>query len=186
MKTQSIALCLTMVSLTACKKSEDKNAPAPKPSEGVTAPSVAAPVVAAPAAAADGGDVDLSPAGAAWKGWTVKAPAGSEIRDNGAGGAIIELGSISFEATQGDFDIKLIKSGAEFGAKEGKITFQVDKADELAYTTEISVGGGAPIKGYGFAYSVKVAGKKVGCSSTLDSEEQVAKAKAACNSIMKK
>ncbi len=112
---------------------------------------------------------------------------GCTVSDNGAGGASVLCKSFGFEINP-ELHAKELKDGAKFGAEsgKGKITFTVDKADEIAYMTETPGAEGASFKGYGFGITVNVAGKKLGCTGMLDSEEQVAQAKAACNSLTKK
>jgi predicted small lipoprotein YifL len=173
---------LALTTTTACgKKSEGEAAPADK------AATAAKPVADQPAPAAAGGDVDLSPGGVAWKGLTLKGPADSKVTDNGAGGVGVVMGNFAFEINPTE-DLKLrkdgIKSGLEFS--KGTVTYQVDTADEIAYTTETPNADGAKIKGYGFAMAVTVAGKKLYCNAMLDDEGQVAAAKTACKSLAKK
>ncbi len=196
MKTLSIALFATLAALTACKKAADKSAaPAPKPTEptgpsatgNAPAPAPAPTPEPTPAPAAATGDLDLTPGGAAWAGYAIKAPAGSLVSDNGAGGVSVQAKSFGVEISP-ELHVKDMKAGATFGAEtgKGKITFTIDKADEIAYMTEIPGADGASFKGYGFGMTVNVAGKKIACSGLVDSEEAVALAKAACNSITKK
>jgi hypothetical protein len=178
---------ISSLSLVACKKKESTTE-APPAGKAVTdnaAPAAAGePAKAAPAASSE---VDLSPGGAAWKGWTIKAPAETKVSDNGAGGISVLMGNFGFEMTQGDLEIKTRKDGIASGLEfsKGKVTYQVDKPDELAYTTETPAGDGT-IKGYGFAMYVTSGGTKIGCSAMLDEEAQVAAAKAACASATKK
>lgn len=189
MKTLSIALFATLAAFTACKKSDNKAAkPASKPAE-TAAPAATgnAPAPAPAPAPAAAADLDLTPGGAAWAGYSIKAPEGCTVSDNGAGGAAVVCKSFGFELNP-ELHAKELKDGAKFGAEagKGKITFTVDKADEIAYMTETPGAAGASFKGYGFGITVAAAGKKFGCTSMLDSEEQVAQAKAACNSLSKK
>ncbi|HVK83299.1 MAG TPA: hypothetical protein VM513_04280 [Kofleriaceae bacterium] len=191
MKNFAVIVVALSFAFTACgKKSEDKKESAPAPS-GAPAeakpvdPKPAEPAAAAPAAAA--GEVDLAPGGDAWKGLAIKGPADSKVSDNGAGGVGIVLGNISFEITPGKPDIKTIKDGIKFGLEtsKGTITYSIDKPDEIAYVTETPMGDGK-VKGYGFAHPVTVDGKTFACSTTVDTEEQAATAKAACDSLHKK
>ncbi len=191
MKTISIALLTTVATFAACKKSENKGAPAAKATE--TAPAApagaapaAAPVAPSAALAAAGAELDLSAAGEGWKGFTIKAPAGATATSDGTDGVIVNLESLAFQiSTQND--VKMLKDGMKAGMEQskGKVTFTVDKADELAYTTEQDMGGNI-IKGYGFQLVLSPGGKKVMCGANVDSEAQVATIKAICNSLTKK
>lgn len=191
MKTISIALLTTVATFAACKKSENKGAPAAKATETApAAPAGAAPAPApvAPSAApaAAGAELDLSAAGEGWKGFTIKAPAGATATSDGTDGVIVNLESLAFQiSTQND--VKMLKDGMKAGMEQskGKVTFTVDKADELAYTTEQDMGGNI-IKGYGFQLVLSPGGKKVMCGANVDSEAQVATIKAICNSLTKK
>ena len=178
---------LTLAALGACAKKKDGDAAPADKVETTAAKPVADQPAPTPAPAAAGGEVDLSPGGAAWKGYTIRGPADAKVTDNGAGGVGITMGSFGFEINPTE-DLKLrkdgIKSGLEFS--KGTVTYQVDTADEIAYTTETPNADGAKIKGYGFATSVSVAGKKLYCNAMLDDEAQVAAAKAACKSLAKK
>lgn len=176
---------LAVTTFAACGKKKEGDAPAPADKvETTTAPK---PAADQPATAATSGEVDLSPGGAAWKGLTIKGPADTKVTDNGAGGVGIVMGNFGFEVNPTE-DLKLrkdgIKSGLEFS--KGTVTYQVDTADELAYTTETPNADGAKIKGYGFAMATTVAGKKLYCNAMLDDEKQIAAAKTACKSIAKK
>jgi hypothetical protein len=174
---------LSSLSFVACKKSASTGE-APPANKVAGDKATEAPTEAAkPAAAAASSEVDLSPGGAAWKGWTIKAPADTKVADNGAGGISVTMGSFGFEMTQGDLDIKTRKAGLEYS--KGKVTYQVDKPDELAYTTETPAGDGT-IKGHGFAMYVTSGGAKIGCTGMLDEDAQVTAAKAACASAAKK
>ncbi len=191
MKTIAIALFTTVATFAACKKSENKGAPAAKATE--TAPAApagaapaAAPVAPSAALAAAGAELDLSAAGEGWKGFTIKAPAGATATSDGTDGVIVNLESLAFQiSTQND--VKMLKDGMKAGMEQskGKVTFTVDKADELAYTTEQDMGGNI-IKGYGFQLVLSPGGKKVMCGANVDSEAQVATIKAICNSLTKK
>ena len=190
MKTISIALFTTIATFAACKKSENKGAPAAKATETApAAPAGAAPAAAAPAtpaAAAAGAELDLSAAGEGWKGFTIKAPAGATATSDGTDGVIVNLESLAFQiSTQSD--VKMLKDAMKAGMEQskGKVTYTVDKADELAYTTEQDMGGNI-IKGYGFQLVLSPGGKKVMCGANVDSEAQVATIKAICNSLTKK
>ena len=188
MKTISIALLTTVATFAACKKSEDKGAPAAKATETApVAPAGAAPTApAAPAAAAAGAELDLSAAGEGWKGFTIKAPAGATATSDGTDGVIVNFESLAFQiSTQSD--VKMLKDAMKAGMEQtkGKVTYTVDKADELAYTTEQDMGGNI-IKGYGFQLVLSPGGKKVMCGANVDSEAQVATIKAICNSLTKK
>jgi hypothetical protein len=191
MKTISIALFTTVATFAACKKSENKGAPAAKATE--TAPAApagaapaAAPVAPSAAPAAAGAELDLSPAGEGWKGFTIKAPAGATATSDGTDGVIVNLESLAFQIST-QTDVKMLKDGMKAGMEQskGKVTFTVDKADELAYTTEQDMGGNI-IKGYGFQLVLSPGGKKVMCGANVDSEAQVATIKAICNSLTKK
>lgn len=182
-------IALASLSVTACSKKDGGSGgnEAPKSTEAAKAAEpAAAPAPSARAPAAES-VVDLSPGGEKWKGWAIKGPADAKVTDNGAGGVGIVFGSFSFEMTQGDLDVATrkdgLKSGLEFS--KGKATYTVDKPDALEYTTETPMEGGAPIKGYGFAYTVN-AEAKIGCVAMLDDEKQIAAAKAGCNSLHKK
>jgi hypothetical protein len=189
MKTVSFLL-FTALSITACSKSESaKSEPAKsEPAKADTAPAKAAEPAApaaAPAAAATS-DVDLAPGGDKFKGWAIKAPAGTTVTDNGAGGASIVMGDLRFEMPQGDLYLKDVKDGNKSGAElsKAKFTYTVDKPDALEWTSETPAGEGT-IKGYGFSYYVD-AKAKIGCTSIVDDEKQVAAIKAVCNSLHKK
>lgn len=192
MKTLSFALFATAIAFTACKKADDKAAkPATKPAETAapaTTGSAPAPTPApTPTPAAAVGDIDLTPGGPAWAGYSIKAPAGSMVSENGAGGLTVLSKAFGIEINP-ELQAQARKDGAKFGAEsaKGKITFTIDKADEFAYITETPGADGASFKGYGFGITVTVGDKKLACTGVLDSEEQVALAKAACNSLSKK
>ena len=178
---------LAFSTFAACSKKKEGDAPAPADKVESAPKPVADQAAPAPAAVAAGGDVDLSPAGAAFKGLSIKGPADTKVTDNGAGGAGVAMGSFSFEITPTE-DLKLRKDGIKSGLElsKGTVTYQTDTADEIAYTTETPNADGAKLKGYGFAMATTVDGKKLYCNAMLDDEKQVAAAKAACKSLAKK
>ncbi len=160
-----------------------------KPKDGDNAPSgKEAPSGAAPTAAASGGDIDLSPGGAAWKGWHAKGD-DAQVTDAGTGDGMINVTfkTFGFALTQGDLHIPDMKNGAKSAVEgsNGKVTFTTDKPDALDYVTERPNADGVPIKSYGFAMYVSASGKKIGCSAVLDDLDQVASAKAVCQSVHK-
>lgn len=189
MKIRSVIILVASLSFSACGGSnpaDQKAPPATKPAAAPAAPETTPePPPAAPAASV----VDLGAAGAAWAGFTVKAPADTKIADNGAGGAVIMAKDFQFDLSTEPFDAKLTKDGLQFGLElsKGKVTYTVDKADELAWTTERPNADGAPMKFFGFALGVSAGDKKASCSASLfDSEEQVKVAREVCASLTKK
>ncbi|MFT3699277.1 MAG: hypothetical protein QM831_39380 [Kofleriaceae bacterium] len=178
-----VVLIALFASACGNKKTDDK--PAAKAVE--TAPAAAPAAAPAPAPAADANvDVDLAPGGDKWKGFSIKAPAGTTVADNGAGGVSITTPKLGFEMTH-ELHIKDMKDGVKSGLElsKGTVTYAVDKPDEIAYETETPAGDGK-VKGYGFAYYVTAGGAKVGCSGMVDSPDQVAQIKGWCNSLAKK
>jgi hypothetical protein len=133
-------------------------------------------------------EVDLGAGGDTWKGFALKAPGTAVVADDGAGGISVAFKGFQLSLTQGKTFLADRKAGAKSAAEfsKGKVTFVTDKPEELEYVTETKNADGLPIKGYGFATSVDVAGKKIGCSSVLDDEAQVAAGKAICKSLHKK
>jgi hypothetical protein len=189
MKINSIIVLATSLSFSACGGSnpaDQKSSPGAKPAATATAPAATPePPPAAPPAASN---VDLGAAGPGWAGFTVKAPEGTTIADNGAGGAVVMTKDFQFDLSTEPFDAKLRKEGLQFGveASKGKITYAVDKADELAWTSERPNADGAPMKSFGFAMVVSAGDKKVTCFAPLDTEEQVKAAREICTSLSKK
>lgn len=182
-------LALVCLSLGGCDTATSSSspgasaAPAPATAAGSTAPAAdkekEAPLT----------EIDLSPAGAAWKGWTVKAPEGTKVADSGAGGPQIALKDYQLTITEGKLTLNDIKSGAKVGAEavQGKVTFTTDTPDALEYSTELKDVEGKAVKTYGFGIHMKVGDKTYGCQATgPTSEAQVTEAKAVCNSLAKK
>jgi len=158
-----------------------------KASAAAPAASAAPAAPAAPAGAL--ADLDLSPGGAAFKGLKAKAPEGTKVADDGAGGASIAIsGDVQITLAT---DVKLIKDmkeGVKAGAEavKGKITFANDKPDTLDYVTELTDVDGKAAKLHGFVHTIDVGGKKMLCSLTgVEKEEDLAVADAFCKSVTK-
>lgn len=169
----------------ACSKKDGgttKEAPATTASS--TAPTTSAAPPAAPAAASPTADIDLSKAGAAWKGFHLKGLAGAEVTDNGVGGAVVNFSdSTMLQLNPADNrDVKTLKQALAASAKS--VTYAVDTKDELSYKTVTDMGG-APITGYGFSVVVTAGGKKVECGSTYDDEATANRMKDVCKSLAK-
>lgn len=171
-------MVLSSLALTAgCSKKSDE--PAAKATESASDKPAAKP--------ADKAAVDLSPAGAAWAGFSVQGPSGAQVNEDGAGGVNVTFSTYGISLSQ-ELNLPTYKDGLKFGAEttKGKLVYSVDKPDRIEFTTETTAETGAVLKGYGFAYYVEAGGKKIGCSATVDSEQQANAAKAVCNSIAKK
>ena len=162
----------------------------PSGSAGTSKPAgTAAPGGATTAAAADASTIDLSSAGAEWAGFSVKGPSGAKAAGDGAGGVSVAFGNYQVNISPGKPAIADMKSGAKAGAEavQGKITFSKDTPEEIAYTTELKDVTGKDVKMHGFATTLKVGGKPYGCScSDATSPEDLAKARATCESLTKK
>jgi hypothetical protein len=152
--------------------------------------SASAPAASAAASKQSGGAaaIDLSPAGDAFKGLTVRGPASAKVESDGAGGAQIVIRAHRLAITPGKLPLADIKAGAKLGAEavEGKITFTTDTADALEFVTELKDIDGKLAKVMGFALHVSVDGKQYGCS-VLDiaAEDDLPRAKEVCTSLAK-
>ncbi len=152
-----------------------KPAHAPKPEEAVKLTLV---------------DVDLSPAGATWAGWTAKGPADAKVMED-LGGARIATpkvrgpGSFDIAFKQGPLDLKERKEQIMKGAEMAKstVTFTVDTAESLEWTTAFDTS-----KSFEFVQLRKVGDVDVACytvSSRPDAAE-IATLKESCASLAKK
>ena len=184
-------MALVCLSLGGCDSATSSSspgassAPAPATAQGSTAPA-ADKEKEAPGALTE---IDLSPAGAAWKGWIVKAPEGTKVADSGAGGPQIATKDYQLTITEGKLTLNDIKSGAKVGAEavQGKVTFTTDTPDAVEYFSELKDIEGKAVKTYGFGIHMKVGDKTYGCQATgPTSEAHVTEAKAVCNSLAKK
>lgn len=171
MKTQ---LALLLV-ITACGKKDDA-APTAAP-----APTAAAKPTEAPAALAD---IDLSKAGADWKGFHVKGMPGADVSDNGAGGVVINFkDNTMVQLVPAEPDtLKNFKQG--MAANYKSITYSVDSPDELVFTAVSDMGGNL-INGYGIQTIVSAGGKKVSCGSSYDDEATAKRMREVCKSLAK-
>ncbi len=184
-----LPIALTLL-LAAC----DEGAAPPagtdaKPTGATTAAAAAKPEAAKPAAPAAASEIDLSPAGDAWKGMTLKGPAGAKVADDGAGGAQVAFKEYQLTVNAGQLPLADMKSGAKVGAEavQGKVTFTTDTADTLEYESALKDFEGKDTKMYGFGLHVDVGGKKYGCSGVgLASPADLAAAKDICKSLAKK
>jgi hypothetical protein len=143
---------------------------------------------AAPAALVE---IDLSPAGAAFKGWVAKGPADAKVMED-LGGARIATPKVAGPGTfdlgfkLGKEDLKKYKADFEKGAKAGgntKLTFTTDTADMIAWTSEV-----AGTKTYDFRMIQKSSGKDVTCYTVTprDNEADLKTVHDACASLEKK
>lgn len=172
-------LTLLLVLATACGKKDDAaptagTASAAKPTEAAPAP--------APSAAL--ADIDLSKAGADWKGFHVKGLAGAEVTDNGSGGAVINFKDntmLQLNPFSAD-DFKNQKQA--MAANYKTVTYTTDTAEERVFTAVSDMGGNL-ITGYGFDTVVSAGGKKVSCGSMYDDAATAQRMREVCKSLAK-
>ncbi len=189
-----VALSVVLVStlgLVGCSKPDEAPRPAArdKPAVPAPAPSPAPPPPppdAAPEAAADAlVEHDLSPQGAAWAGWTVRAPAdglletndgtvkgGIAIRwGNGAGAMGFAQKKIDFKAKKHDFKVS------------GDTTIDHETPEQLDATMTLL---GTALRC--FYQNRTIAGTQVGCwtVSCVSDDAGLARAHAICDSLAKK
>jgi hypothetical protein len=199
-------LCLPLIAMfavvsTACGKSEhasDKPAasasgkpeekPADKPKASVPPPAEAKVEMV---------EVDLSSAGAAWKGYSIKAPKESQVMEDmsnirvaGKGCPITETcPQFDLILSQKKPNFKETKSLQDQGATamKDKIEWTSETADTLEWTRESSMGD-STIKTLNFERIVKVGGKELGCwpLNAPSKESDIAAMKEACTTLSKK
>jgi len=165
--------------MIACKKTDasSQGAPAAKSQPGPEAPSADA--------------MDLSPGGQAWNGWTMHRLANAKLTDDGAGEMAIETDRFTLTITQAELDLADMKASAKLNSDriqpgyKPKIDFTTDTADDVEWVSEMTVNGRV-VHGYGFGMHLTVGGKKIGCTAVEDTQEQMAAAKAACQSVAMK
>lgn len=174
---------IAMMALAGCGNGGGGDSGSAKPA-GSGSPGAG--TAAAPAATAE---IDLSPGGAAWVGWSIKGPAGATVAADGAGGAQVAFKDYQLTIAPGKPLVADMKEGAKAGAEivNGTMKLIVDKPDELEYTTELKDILGKDVKQFGFAQTITVGGKPYSCSSVgVPSEADLAAAKAMCKSLAKK
>lgn len=190
-----LAAIVPLTVLAGCSK--DSAAPtassapsaAAKPSSTAPASAAAVPTAAAPAAAMV--EIDLSTADPAWKGWVVQGPKEAKVLADGVKGARVAangMDAFDLAFAQGKTVMKEVKSGVEAGVKGSggslKVTYTVDTADKLEWTTEV-----AGTKSYNFVWALKASGTDVSCRTNAAmgaSEALVAQLKTACGTLKKK
>jgi len=138
-------------------------------------------------------DYDLSSRGAAWKGWSVKGPAGgkvmedmSDVRVAGKGCPITDkCPSFDLIISQKKPDLKAMKALQTKGAAEmkDKIEFTADTAEALEWTRD-----SGQLKTRNFLHIVKVGGKELGCHplNSVVEESDLTAMKEACKTLAKK
>lgn len=198
MRTHVIATILALLlvpTAIACKKddaasskpadkkpSEPKKDEPAKPAEDKKPPVAEAPK---PAAADALVDYDLSSQGAAWAGWTVKGPAGAKVEaDEGTfpGATAIKwgngMGAVGFR--QAKLDVAFLKKEV---FTVGRTTVTKDTPDAIEATMEFA---GTPLKC--FYLNQKVGATDVSCwtAGCIESDADVATARAICASLAKK
>lgn len=185
----SIAMAATLL-LVGCSKEDEAAKPAEKDRPEVAAkdprPPPPAPPDAAPAPPADAlVDHDLSPQGAVWAGWTVKAPADGtlEVYDGViAGGIAIRwgngAGAMGF--TQKKIDFKARKHDMKV---TGDFKIDSETTDQLDATMTMM---GTELKC--FYQNRKISGVQTGCwtVSCVSDDAALARAHAICDSLTKK
>ncbi len=138
-------------------------------------------------------DVDLSSGGAAWKGYTIKAPKGSKVMEDmsnirvaGKGCPITEkCAYFDLILSQTKPDLKATKKLHSDGAAQfkDKLTFTEDTATALEWTREGDMG-----KTRNFEHVVKVGTKELGCHPLggVITESDLTGMKDACKTLAKK
>ena len=135
-------------------------------------------------------DKDLSKAGAAFKGWSAKGPADSDVMEDMSGVRIatkkvVGPGSFDLGFMMGKKNLKELKTNTQKGADAGKVkvTFTVDTPEALEWTSEIGT-----VKNFHFAIIQKSSGKDVTCYTVTprDTEADVNALKEACKTLVKK
>ncbi len=137
-------------------------------------------------------DLDLSSV-AAWKGWTISAPAGAKAAED-AGDLEVTGKSCSGEAKCPYFDLTLSQKKPDLAATKklqteeataakDKISFTVETDTELEWTRE-----SGDAKTSNFVYVVKSGTDEIGCwpSSSVIADADFARMKAACKTAAKK
>jgi len=133
------------------------------------------------------GRIDMSDAGAMWDGLSIAAPEGTTITAAADGPEVVTIATPTFAFELHQFKgMRSVKEGLQHGAEEanGKVTFTVDKPDELAFEVKTRGADGKSGKSYGFAIDMHIGAQTYGCSALLTSEADVAQAKAICNSLV--
>jgi hypothetical protein len=135
-------------------------------------------------------DVDLTPAGASWAGWTAKGPADASVMED-LGGARIATkkvrgpGSFDIAFKQGKIDLKERKDQIMKGAEMAKstVTFTVDTPEALEWTSAFDTS-----KSFEFVQLRKVGDVEVACYtvSPRPNAEEIATLKESCASLAKK
>lgn len=170
----------TSASSSAAKSAPKPVASAPKPASSPAEPAVAF------------SEVDLSPRGAEWKGFTIKAPSTAKVMDDLGDCRVAEKGfDVVLSQKPDKSDVAARKKALEELAKtaKGKVTFSNETADGFDYKLETPKFD-KPTEFVGhdsFFTVVKVGGKKVGCfphDSAMGDE--IGKAREACKTVAKK
>jgi hypothetical protein len=174
----ALALILIGVTAFACSKSE--------PSASGKSEAKAAEMVG----------IDLSPGGAAWTGYTIKAPKGSTVMEDRSNIRVAGMGCPVTE-TCPHFDLVLsqkkpnfteMKSIQEEGAKtyKDKLQWIGETADTLEWTRETT--DGTNDKSLNFVRIVKVGDQELGCwpLTASSKESDIAAMKEACTTLAKK
>jgi hypothetical protein len=135
-------------------------------------------------------DVDLTPAGATWAGWTAKGPADAKVMED-LGGARIATpkvrgpGSFDIAFKQGTIDLKERKEQIAKGAEMAKstVTFTVDTPEALEWTQAFDT-----TKTFEFVQLRKVGDVAVACYSVSSrpNADEIATLKESCASLAKK
>jgi hypothetical protein len=181
-----VAIALTAVAVGAACKSGER-----APRIGATLPAndrrttTPPPIPTLPPV--DNNRIDMSVAGPAWAGFSIAAPPGTTITVAVDGPEVITVVTPTFALELAQFKgIRSTKAGVQRGIEEanGKVTFTVDSPDELAFVVETRGHDGKGEKGYGFSIDMQRGEQTYGCTALLDSEAQVAQAKAICNSLV--
>jgi hypothetical protein len=142
-------------------------------------------------------EVDLSSGGAAWKGYSIKAPKESKVMEDMSNIRVAGKGCPITE-TCPEFDLilsqkkpnfKETKSLQEQGATamKDKLQWTGETADMLEWTRESTMGD-TTIKTLNFERIVKVGGKELGCwpLNAPSKESDLAAMKEACTTLAKK
>jgi hypothetical protein len=190
MRNPSIAFAVA-VALLGCSKKDEAPAPTKQPPEAAAKPQQPPPPAltppdAAPSPPADAlVEHDLSSQGAAWAGWTVKAPADGKLESNDGtvkGGIAIRwgngAGAMGFAHDKIDFKARKHDFGVTGDTKVDRET-----ADQLDATLTMM---GTPLKC--FYQNRTIDGKPLACwtVSCVSDDAELAKAHAICDSLARR